>query len=246
MTRRISLQHIGIALTTLSLAALACNVPVSAPTPTAVSVPEGQPSIAETPPAATAEEPTATLVEEAPQEPTATLTEETPEEPAAAPVEETSGAPPAAPVAIGDPCALYTQAEIEAMFGESASVADSGTAPDSTGRDMFYCVYATTSGYYVTINVIPTSSEQAAAQAYQESKAMFGLSQPVSLGDEAGFQHNIPIVGSVLIARQGVYLVSVTLVPGGDSAGNPAPPLDEATASQRTQEVMAAVLSRLP
>jgi hypothetical protein len=125
-------------------------------------------------------------------------------------------------------------------------VKSSGPGPTHEGVTPVYCVYATTSGYYVSISVTPYADVSAAGAAFQQSKAQFGLTQSVPLGDEAGMQPGVALVGTVLIARQGLYLVSVSLVSGGNSSGATAAPLDPVTEASRAQTIMGAILSRLP
>jgi hypothetical protein len=147
-----------------------------------------------------------------------------------------------------DPCTLYTQTEIEALFGEQAALRANQPAPDDSGAMTYTCAYSTMTGYWVTIGVFVYDSADAAMAGYQKYSSMYELTPISGLGDEAGYAPDVSmfVMGSGVFTRQGTMLVNVWLTDGGNDLGTPAPVTDPGIRSQQAQDITKTVLSRLP
>lgn len=146
-----------------------------------------------------------------------------------------------------DVCALYTQAEIETLYGEPVSIRDNNTTtPLQDGNEAHLCVYITPTGRFVTITVIPYESAEKLAQAWKDTQGQMPPDVVTidGLGEEAIYLS--AETSAMLTARQGIYMVSVMLVDGGNDQGTMAPPMDDKTKLQRAKTITQTALSRLP
>lgn len=163
---------------------------------------------------------------------------------------ETQALPTESPASAGelDPCALYTQTEIEELFGEQAALRANQPAPDDSGTIVYTCSYSTVAGYWVTIGVSVYDSADAATSGYQHYNSMYTLTPISGIGDEAGYvaEMNMLVTGSGVFARQGIMLVNVWVTEGANDLGVLAPALDPGIRSQRAQDITKVVISRLP